>query len=181
MPHWFPSMRAWVTAIVVILLMAGTQVISSYLWWFIAWLIQIFPKAIYIFYLLVTFSPIALIAFIHHWFHQLLDQFFPESRLPDTAIEPGNLPGLISWWQGLYGWLVNQLSTVLSWAIFGLLLPMPTPTSILQFSPWNFASSLNQPQPLLIALLTIRIICAAFFYQFESAVQLHMVATNRRG
>ncbi|UBF28423.1 hypothetical protein K9N68_11435 [Kovacikia minuta CCNUW1] len=174
MPNWFPLSRSWVNAIALILLMAGFQHLSSYLWWIVSWLIALFPRLVYVFYILVTFSPILLIAFIHHWSHQLLDQFFPESRLSSRDRVQGTFPNILSWWQGLYGWSVNYLSKILSWAILGVFLPVPTQGSVLQFSPWNLSNSFKQAHPWFIALLVIQIIFAAFFYQFEYAVQRHL-------
>jgi hypothetical protein len=177
---WVPLPRSWVNAIALILLMATFQHFSGYLWWLISWLITISPKFIYLFYLLATFSPILLIAFAHHWLHQLLDQFFPESRLPNTDPVQGTFPGLMSWWEGFYGWLVNYFSQILSWSILGLLLPISTPTSFLKFNSWSLQYSLNQPHPFFITFLIAQIVFAAYFYQFEHAVQRHLTNTERR-
>ncbi|WP_421658023.1 hypothetical protein [Leptothermofonsia sp. ETS-13] len=175
MQNWFPLPRSWVIAIVVVLLMAGCQHLSGYLWWLISWLINFFPKFIYIFYLLITFSPIVLIAFLHHWLHQLLDQFFPESQLPGSEPVQGSFPSLISWWEGFYSWVVNHLSAILSWALLGLFLPFPTQVSIMQFSPWSLSYLLNRGQPLWLVSLSLQIVFAAYFYEFEYAVQRRWV------
>jgi hypothetical protein len=177
---WVPLPRAWVNAIALILLITAFQHLSGYLWWLISWLITLFPKFIYLFYLLATFSPILLIAFAHHWLHQLLDQFFPESRLPNTAPVQGIFPGLMSWWEGLYGWLVNHLSQILSWALLSLFLPVSTPASW-QFGSWSPPSTLSQVHPFLIALILIQVVFAAFFYQFEYAVQRYLIDAGNRG
>ncbi len=177
---WIPFLRSWVNAIALILLMASLHHIPAYLWWIISWLITTFPKLIYVFYVLITFSPILLIALLHHWLHQLLDQFFPESRLSNTAPVEGAFPGLVSWREGLYGWLVNQLSATLSWAILGIFLPMSNNTAVLQFSPWSLSNFLTQIPSLSIATLIIQIIFAAFFYQFEYAVQRHFAGAEYR-
>lgn len=168
---WFPLPRSWVNAIALVLLMAGFQHLSSYLWWLISWIITFFPKFIYLVYLIITFSPILLIAIVHHWLHQLLDQFFPESRLSVPETNQSLFPGLLSWWEGLYGWLVNHLSTILSWAILGVFLPFSHNASVMQFSPWSLSNLMGQAQPLFSLSLLIQIIFAALFYQFEFKVQ----------
>jgi hypothetical protein len=177
---WIPVPRSWVIAIAVILTMAGFQHLLGYLWWLISWLITIFPRFIYIIYLLITISPIVLLASLHHWLHQLLDQLFPESRLPNQETATGGFPGLMSWWEGLYGWLVNHLSMIFSWAVLGIFLPLPSTTSILQFSPWSLTNLLNQVKPFFIITLLLQIIFAAFFYQFEYNVQQHLIVSGRR-
>ncbi|MDZ8183480.1 MAG: hypothetical protein RMX96_01275 [Nostoc sp. ChiSLP02] len=177
-PSWIPTPRFWVNAIALILLINGLQHAFAYLGIIIILLINflpkfIFVKLIYLFSLVAQLSPIPAVAFVHHWLHRFLDRFFPESRIPETESAPGVFPGLISWWEGLYGWLVNILSTVIVFGILGLFLPSPD-----LFHFLNFFKA--EGPPVLTISTLFEVIIAAYLYQFEYLVHQHLIAAARQ-
>ncbi|MEH1844787.1 MAG: hypothetical protein V7L25_07215 [Nostoc sp.] len=176
-PSWIPTPRFWVNAIALILLMIGLQYAIAYFWSIISILINFLPQSIsvkflYLLTLLAQLLPIVVVALVHHWLHRFLDSFFPESQLPQTEPTTGVFPGLISWWEGLYGWLVNILSLIIAFGIIMLFLPSPDLLNL--FSLFKI-----QAQPLLIVQTIIRVIIAAYLYQFEYLVHQRLIAAGR--
>lgn len=173
-PAWLPIPRSWFNGLLLILLMTGLQAAIPAIWWLIAFLIQWFPRIGNLLVILVFLVPIPAIAFLHHWLHRGLDQFFPDSRLPEIESTSGLFPGLLSWWEGLYGWVSNYLSLLIATALLSLISPLPNLVEL------NFAVMLQaQPLPIVvwqILPLAVRLIIAAYFYQFEYVIQRHLMA-----
>ncbi|WP_224095674.1 hypothetical protein [Nostoc sp. MS1] len=69
-------------------------------------------------------SPIAVISFTHHYLHLLLGRFLAEIQAPEVGDVKGLLPKLMSWWEGLYGWLVITLSTLVAALLFTFISPI---------------------------------------------------------
>ncbi len=177
-PSWIPTPRFWVNAIALILLMIGFQYAIVYLWVIISILAHLLPQPIfvklaYLFSLLAQLFPIVLLAFVHHWLHRFLDSFFPESRLPETELATGVFPSFISWWSGLYGWVVNILSSVIAFGLIMLFSPSPDLLSV-------FTLFKTQGQSLLIVPTLIRVLIAAYLYQFQYLVHQRLIAAGRQ-
>ncbi len=177
-PSWIPTPRFWVNAIALILLIIGLQHAIAYLGMIIFMLINLLPrlifiKLIYLFSLVAQLSPIILVAFVHHWLHRFLDNFFPESRVTEIESAPGVFPSLLSWWEGLYGWSVNILSAVIAFGILGLFSPSPDLFNLLTLFK-------NEAPPLLTISNLIQVIIAAYLYQFEYLVHQHLIAAARQ-
>lgn len=62
----------------------------------------------------VILSPIIVTAFIHHYFHLLLNRFLPKIQAPEVMGVKGTFPTLVSWWEGLYSWLVMVMSFLMT-------------------------------------------------------------------
>jgi hypothetical protein len=143
------------------------------------WLLYIL---LYVGVLLISIFPILLISFLHHWLHQFLDNFFPESKIPGEDEVKGLFPNLFSWWQGVYGWLVINLSITIAIYILGIFLPSTQLLSaqapsvdILTAKVYNaFAAGFSIPK------LIIQIIVAAYLYQLEFLIQQRLIAAGRR-
>lgn len=177
-PSWIPTLRFWVNAIALILLIIGLQYAIAYLGMIIFMLIHLLPRVIfiklmYLFSLVAQLCPIIVVAFVHHWLHRFLDTFFPESRLPETELAPGVFPSLLSWWEGLYGLSVNIFSTVIAFGILGLFLPSPD-----LFNLFNLFK--NEVTHLPTISIFIKVIIAAYLYQFEYLVHQHLIAAARQ-
>jgi hypothetical protein len=80
-------------------------------------------------YLLVFFlvSPVLFIAISHHWLHVLLTKFIPKIQSAVVGPTKGWWPGLMSWWEGIWGLCVAMvslalgfsLSSVIFWEVWG--------------------------------------------------------------
>ncbi len=100
LPSLIPGARAWVNALGLILLLLAWQYVLTSIYEHIILLINwrhVPARVWYVLLLLALLSPIAVVAFAHHWMHRLSDNFFPESKLPDTETVPGTFPGIMSW------------------------------------------------------------------------------------
>ena len=147
------------------------------LWVIIMPIIRLPRIGFLIYFFLFIGGPIGLIAFMHHWLHRILDEFFPDSRIPDMEPVEGGLPTVLSWWQGLYGWMVNYMSGLI-WAIL-LTIIWPVPFSFSSVAnTLLLAAPINPVIPWHLAEFLVKVIVAAFFYQFEYSVQRHLLSAN---
>jgi hypothetical protein len=174
LPSWIPSPRSWVNAIALILFIIALQYAIAYLWVLVATVIELPPKVMFLLSVIIQLCPILLLAFIHHWLHRVLDTFFPESRLPETETVQGLFPGLMSWWEGLYGWLANHLSELIAFSIVWIFLPFPDGLNLLTLPKNEISPLLTMP-----IFLIVRVIFAAYLYQFEYLVHQRLIATGR--
>lgn len=175
-PAWLPIPRSWFNAIALILLMVGVQRLTGFLWIIIDPIIRLPRIGLLIYVLLFVLLPIGVIALSHHWLHRFLDQVFPESRMHGETSSQAALPGLLSWWEGLYGWIVSYLSIFVWSILIAIVLPIPPAFN----SPLVFPLSSGTPSISLweIAEVIVRTIAAACLYQFEYAVKRRLVAAN---
>jgi hypothetical protein len=173
---WIPNPNSWMSAILLNLLMGafvfGIKCIQDPLGKFLR---QNFSYRLLLTYqVLAILLPILAIAFTHHFLHLLLDRFFPETQTPDTARTEGLFPGILSWWEGLYGWLVIVLSVTLSIAIIAAF--FHSDESFLTYMQMLF--SWDRPEHLLSAPSIGRTVIAAYFYQFEYLVHRQIIAAS---
>jgi hypothetical protein len=177
LPTLIPGARAWVNAIGLVLLILAWQYVLGQIYQHILSIIdwrRINPKIWYILLLMALLSPIVVVAFAHHWVHKLLDSFFPESKLPDTEIVPGTFPGIMSWWQGLFGWVVEMISSAIAFICLAIFL---ADQDLLYFFVNFFRQGLNVQR---VTITVFEIIIAAFLYQFEFAVNQRLIIAARR-
>lgn len=173
LPPWIPNFNAWMSAILLLLLVRGIKYVLR----------NIFEHTDYQFlklltfnshvvlYLLIILSPIAVIAIVHHLLHIGLDLFFPDTQTPEMSGRKYWFPGLMSWWEGLYGWLAIALTMILSTAI-----------GVIVFSPEYYLAEMGDwwlgLKNFFNPLMFIRLICAAYLYQFEHLVRQHLIAVG---
>ena len=170
-PSWLPDPNAWTSAILLILLMRGLAVVLRIIVEMGDFLIHPSPKLGFILWIFASLSPILLIAVVHHWLYRFLDYYSPTTRSPEMAGTDGFFPGLMSWWEGLYGWMVLTLSVLASNVILVIVLPMPEIVyNIHQF--WAQTENLSTLSTLLQA------IAAAYLYQFEYFVRQHLLSVS---
>jgi hypothetical protein len=194
LPAWIPAPRSWVNAIALFLLLAGfdylVSSLYSYLWPFllIIWnfLLEVAPwllyTLVYVGVLLISIFPILLISFLHHWLHQFLDNFFPESKIPGEDEVKGLFPNLFSWWQGVYGWLVVNLSTTIAIYILAIFLPSTQLVNAEAPSVYALTAKIYNvfSTGISIPKLIIQIILAAYLYQLEFLIQQKLIVAGRR-
>lgn len=169
-PTWIPVPRSWMDALFLTLLMAGMQIGIGYLWQLLSFLIHLQPRLVYLFGVMALLSPIALIAFLHHWLHGFLDRLVPDTQTPDVGKVEGFFPGLMSWWEGLYGWLVSVLSLIVGFAILATIAPS---VSMLN---WVLAWSQGHLFPIIPTL--VRVVIAAYLYHMEFLVRQHLLSVG---
>jgi hypothetical protein len=134
-------------------------------------LISFAPKLGVWVFIFASLSPILLIAFVHHWLHQFMDTYYPNTQSPEMSGTQGFFPGLMSWWEGLYGWLVISLAGLLSSIILVIFLPPPNVLSDLRYF-WTQTVNLFSVSTLL------RLVISAYLYQFEYLVRQHLMTVG---
>jgi hypothetical protein len=161
LPMWLPYPSAWLNALIISVFMAGLGAVirrSSLLEQHLSkWSQQ--PEVSSVTLILLLISPIPAIAFFHHFF---LSRFIPAIPGESVKTPQGLVPGIISWRESLYSWLVFVLSTLIA-----ILICIPF-LSVFKINYENFISTYNQPNRTLQTLFAIVwIISAAFLYQVE--------------
>lgn len=183
---WFPNLQSWISAVVLAfasgLLIAGIANVAKTTRIFD----QMPPQLDLLIGTLALLSPIATIAFGHHWINLSIDRFFPSSRASDADVVNGYWPTLSSWWEGLYGGVVVILATILCFGIGGMLMPLETDMSGNQ-STFNaiakiamMLADINKLKYLFSPPFIVWIFSAAYLYQFEYVMRQHFAAMGRR-
>ncbi|MEH2393738.1 MAG: hypothetical protein V7K21_19450 [Nostoc sp.] len=124
-PLWFPYPSSWLKALiltlclrVIIFVVNNTGKVGYRIVYFVNC-----PELFFIFTILLLLSPIPIISFTHHCLHLLIGRFIPEIQAPEIGRTQGLLPGLMSWWEGLYAWLVIAISTLITALFSTILIP----------------------------------------------------------
>lgn len=172
-PSWIPCPGAWMRAILLTVLMGAIAIsIKPISQPFSQFLAQHLPHLQLYFALLSALLPIFLIAIAHHGVHLFLDRFFPDSQASDMDRTEGFFPGLLSWWEGLYGWLVIVISTILTLAIIVAFHTNSSGYALLYqiqaLAIWD------DPKHLFSGPVIVRTIFAAGLYQFEHLVRCRL-------
>ncbi|MDX2215355.1 MAG: hypothetical protein SFY66_18980 [Oculatellaceae cyanobacterium bins.114] len=169
---WFPNGGSWVRAIALVVLTWGLQVGIGFIWQIIGIVIPWSPRLGFLVGVLAMLSPIVLIAVVHHFSQEWLDQIDPQGRSPKAGSESGILPGLLSWWEGLYGWTVSLLSMLTSYFVLGMVMPSFSLTTLLSV-PFNSG--------VFIAIVSVvRLVIAVFLYHFEYVIQQSWIVGDSR-
>ncbi|MBD2563942.1 MULTISPECIES: hypothetical protein [Nostoc] len=129
------------------------------------------PELLAIFVIITLLSPIAVIAFTHHYLHLFFSRFISEIQAPEIGIVTGIIPKLMSWWEGLYGWLVIILSTLVTCLVCTIILPMfhlsyiKPPETYTQFE-----------QQIIVIFGIIWLIQGALIYQIDYLVKQRLIS-----
>ncbi|MEH2134390.1 MAG: hypothetical protein V7K86_28020 [Nostoc sp.] len=124
-PLWFPYPSSWLKALILTLFLSVIIFVLNNpgkVGYRIVYLVQS-PKLFAIFTILLLLCPIPIISFTHHFIHLLISQFTSEIQAPEIGRTQGLLPGIMSWWEGLYAWLVIAISTLIAALFSTILLP----------------------------------------------------------
>jgi hypothetical protein len=174
-PIWFPNFSAWMSAFFLLLLTGSMAVTVQKIWQFATPISRISPRLSILLGLLGLVLPIIMIAIAHHLLHVFLDRFFPDTRSPEMNFTAGCFPSIMSWWEGLYGWLVLVLATCISAGVLGFLYYSPT----LLMELYALLMSWDKLRHLLTLPAVVWIAIAAFLYQFEYLVRQRLIAVGR--
>ena len=176
LPSWIPNFNAWMSAILLLLLVRGMKymlrsIIEHTDYRFLK-MLSLNSHAVL--YLLIILSPIAVIAIAHHLLHICLDLFFPDTQTPEMSGRKEIwFPGLMSWWEGLYGWMAIILTAIVS-TIVGVIIFSPHYYLSEMADWWRGMKNFFNP------LMFIRLVCVAYLYQFEQLVRQHLMAVGAR-
>ncbi|MEM9923760.1 MAG: hypothetical protein AAF915_08435 [Cyanobacteria bacterium P01_D01_bin.50] len=178
LPYWLPNFRSWFNAVALTLLMIGITYAMDYFLKNIGDLLNLAPWLSGAIVFLLFLFPIVAIAFLHNWLHTFLDMFFPESRIPEDQVQTGWFPSLVSWWEGIYGWTVNVLSSLFTFYLLGVFFISPYSSTLLTILDENL-SRCNFSLPS-VRFTILQIIVAAYLYQLEYLVKQRFFAAARR-
>ncbi|MBW4624399.1 MAG: hypothetical protein KME49_02495 [Brasilonema octagenarum HA4186-MV1] len=169
LPRWFPYPSSWLNALILSMFMTGLVALirrsNALDFNFAKWSDN--PELLTISVILVAILPIPAIAFFHHFF---ISRFI--SAIPGEGIIniKGFVPGLISWWESLYSWLVFVLSTLIAILLSSPFLPL------FKLNYETIINSHTQPHKNIQAIFAIFwIISAAIFYQIEYSFKFHLM------
>lgn len=170
LPNWIPSLTAWMSSLLLILLMRGLAVLIRVIFQMGEPIIAVSPKLRFVLYCAALLSPILIITIAHHLLQIILERFYPDTRSPEISADAGQFPGLMSWWEGFYGWMAISLAMVVSSMIQVIFLPLPDSYDLLGW--WNELKDL-------FTLPTLyQVITAAYLYQFEHLVRNHLLSVG---
>jgi uncharacterized membrane protein YagU involved in acid resistance len=167
-----PHPNAWLNALILSVVMTGFVTMirrDNDLWQNLAGWSQR-PESATLWAIFVLVLPIPAIAFLHHFF---FSRFIPAIPGEKINVIQGFFPGLVSWRESLYGWLVLILSTLTAILICTPLLPL------FQLNYSQIISESGQHYSKFKAVFAvIWLISAAAFYQIEYLFKCRLVFGN---
>ena len=172
LPVWIPYPNAWLSALMLSVLM-GTflGILRRYadsLYNLPKW--SNTPEQLTVIVILFLILPIPAIALFHHLFLSRFMSPIPGERINVTS---GFFPGLFSWWESLYSWMVIVLSTLIATLICTPFLPL------FQLNYTKVAVTYAEnPSNLRLAFAGVWILCAAVFYQVAYLFKARLVFSD---
>ncbi|MEL6581360.1 MAG: hypothetical protein AAFQ14_16585 [Cyanobacteria bacterium J06621_12] len=143
---------------------------------------------------LILLLPIPIVAFAHHYLYLLLDRFYPELTAGERGRVTGYIPGIVSWWHGLFALVVvvmamlcsDSLLSILPWLSHNAADCLASQTSELNASAttrvglWVQIALMIFRQPIYSPFLrlVIWVVSAAYLYQFEFIFRQHLITAN---
>ncbi len=172
LPVWIPYPNAWLSALMLSVLM-GTflGILRRYadsLYNLPKW--SNTPEQLTVIVILLLIVPIPAIALFHHLFLSRFMSPIPGERINATS---GIFPGLFSWWESLYSWMVIVLSTLIATLICTPFLPFfeLSYTKII-------ATYAENPSNLRLAFAGVWVLCAAIFYQVAYLFKARLIDSD---
>ena len=173
-PVWIPNLNALMSAVLLVLLIEGIKFFLEYIFPFEGLLIILPPNLKLILYAATLLSPIIVVAIAHHWLNLVLDRFFPNITTSEMGKAEGILPGLISWWEGLYGCMAIYFSNIVILLVEIIL----NPDAI--NSEFYLMHDLLAWWDIIIGWFTIpnlvRLVTIAYLYQFDNVYRNHLMS-----
>lgn len=170
-PNWLPQPNSWMSAFFLTVLIGVLEANAEKILEFGRFLTNGSIRGGIFFGLLATLSPIAVVAFLHHFFHALCDSLFPGTSSPDIGKVKGLMPYLLSWWEGLFAWLVLVLTTMITLSILGIFVSS-------QNDLFRMISSWENIKHIFTKEAIIWMVTASFIYHFEYLVRQRLIAVG---
>ena len=123
-PNWFPHPAAWLSALLLVLLAGVLGFGASILFTTALFAGRFSPRLAGVLVMAAILSPIFFTAVVHHLVHRVMDGVSQSTRRPDL-IASGLAPGLMSYWAGLYAWLVIVLASILTAGVMFVIRGLP--------------------------------------------------------
>ncbi|MDF5712588.1 MAG: hypothetical protein PUP93_01565 [Rhizonema sp. NSF051] len=168
MKKFFPYPGSWLSALMLSVLMSGFFALikqnNLLLNFATKWLDR--PEVLTTILIIILILPIPAIALFHHFF---LSRVIP--TIPGEKINhQGLFPGLISWWESLYSWLVLILSTLSATLFCTPLLPL------FKLDYETIVSAESQfSRNIQVIFAIVWLLSATLFYQIEYLFKLRLV------
>ncbi|MEH2356397.1 hypothetical protein [Nostoc sp.] len=175
-PLWFPYPTSWLKALVLNLFLSAIIFIlknPGKLGYRIAYFVRS-PELLAIFTILLILSPIPIISLTHHCLHLLISRFMSEIQAPEIGKTQGLLPGIMSWWEGLYAWLVIAISTLIAAFFCTILIPLFYSSYDRQIEYYTQIQNINNSIVLIFGLFYIS--AGALIYQIEYLVRHRIIS-----
>ncbi|MEH2182067.1 hypothetical protein [Nostoc sp.] len=177
-PLWFPYPSSWFKALILTLFLRVIIFVvknTGKLGYDIVYFVHS-PKLFFIFTILLILSPIPIISLTHHCLYLLISRFVLEIQAPEIGRTQGLLPGIMSWWEGLYAWLVIAISTLIAAFFSIILLPLFYPSYDKQIEYYTRIENINNNIILIFGLLYI--FTAALIYQIKYLVRCRIISAS---
>ncbi|WYL93351.1 MAG: hypothetical protein HEQ35_05315 [Gloeotrichia echinulata IR180] len=172
-PLWFPYPSAWLKALILQLFLS-LIIFSLKNYVNIGYRIAYFaqsPELLVIVTIMLFLSPIPIISFTHHFLHLLISRFISEIQAPEIGKIQGLLPGLMSWWEGLYAWLVIAISTLVATFFSTILLPFFNLSYLKKVEYYT-----DFEKTIIVIFGVLYIFTAALIYQIEYLVKRRLIS-----
>ncbi|MEH2252195.1 hypothetical protein [Nostoc sp.] len=175
-PLWFPYPSSWLKALILALFLRVIIFVvnnTGRVGYRIAYFVNS-PELFFIFTILLLLSPIPIISFTHHCLHLLINRFISEIQAPEIGKTQGLLPGIMSWWEGLYAWLVIAISTLITAFFSIMLLSLFNPSYARPIEDYTEMQNINNNLKLILELFYI--FSGALTYQIEYLVRHRIIS-----
>ncbi|MEH2027728.1 hypothetical protein [Nostoc sp.] len=175
-PLWFPYPTSWLKALVLNLFLSAIIFIlknPGKVGYRIAYFVSS-PELLAIFTILLILSPIPIISLTHHCLHLLISRFMSEVQAPEIGRTQGLLPGIMSWWEGLYAWLVIAISTLIAALFSTIFLPFFNFSYARPVEYYRQIQDINNNIILIFGLFYIS--AGALIYQIEYLVRYRIIS-----
>jgi hypothetical protein len=173
LPIWFPYASSWLSALMLSVVMAGfVSIIKRNSSGLLLKLVKSFanPEQLTILLIFFLILPIPAIALFHHFFLGRFIPIIPGVRISKTQ---GFIPGVISWWESLYSWLIVVLSTLIATLFCTPFLPL------FKLSYQRLIFTYNQPHTAIqILFAVVWLFNAAVFYQVEYLFKRRLISDD---
>ncbi|MEH1809119.1 hypothetical protein [Nostoc sp.] len=173
---WLPYPSSWLKALILTLFLRVIIFIvknTGKLGYDIVYFVHS-PQLFVIFTILLILSPIPIISLTHHCLHLLISRFISEIQAPEIGRTQGLLPGIMSWWEGLYAWLVIVISILIAAFFCTILLPLFYPSYDRQIEYYTQIQNINNNIGLIFGLFYIS--AGALIYQIEYLVRHRIIS-----
>ncbi|MEH2044794.1 hypothetical protein [Nostoc sp.] len=175
-PLWFPYPSSWLKALILTLFLRVIIFVvknAGKVGYNIVYFVHS-PELFFIFTILLILSPIPIISLTHHCLYLLISRFVLEIQAPEIGRTQGLLPGIISWWEGLYAWLVIAISTLIAAFFSTILLPLFYPSYDRQIEYYTQIENINSNLILIFGLFYL--FTGALIYQIKYLVRHRIIS-----